>query len=71
MCSHGALRDKFDAKRDVALRVMAKGGMVNCTRSRGRASFHQLTHSCERFAALGEEVAQARVAWARKEGLMA
>lgn len=63
-CTHGALRDPTDPKRDEILRKMAKQRLVNCLKSPCRASFHSLSHKCRQFAQADEKTAEARRQWA-------
>jgi hypothetical protein len=67
-CHFAALRDSRDAARDKAVREMAKGQMVNCTKSAGRASFERFGHVCERYFAAPSATAAARIKWAQAQG---
>lgn len=63
-CTHGALRDAADPKRDEILRRMAKQRLVNCIESPYRATFHRIEHRCNKFAQADEKTAEARRQWA-------
>ena len=66
-CTHSAMRDAADDKRDRTLRQMAKHGTINCTLSPARASFYRVDMpACPKYEPAPAGVADARVRWAEK-----
>jgi hypothetical protein len=59
-CSHAAMRDRRDAKRNEILVEMARLGLINCTGSVYRATFHAFGHSCKRWQQADTKTIEAR-----------
>lgn len=59
-CTHAAMRDRRDAKRNKILVEMARLGLINCTKSPFRATFHAFGHSCTRWLQADAKTIEAR-----------
>lgn len=59
-CTHAAMRDRRDAKRNEILAQMARLGLINCTKSPLRATFHAFGDSCKRWQQADAKTIEAR-----------